>query len=98
MKMQQCKLALILLVSLFSPCANAKENDWLELARDGKLSDRWETRGNWHVDRDGIATLKPRSGETGWRRFEHYIWSKDEFGQFEIEFDYRVEKKGNSGF
>jgi len=78
--------------------AIATDKEWTDLVVDGKMSDRWETEGNWRVDRDGVVILTPRAGEKGWRRFAHYIWSKDQFADFEIRFEYRCEKQGNSGF
>ena len=63
----------------------------------GGIDKHWNTTGNWTLD-DGVATLTPRPGEQGWRRFDAYLWSKEKYDDFEIEFDYRVEKNGNSGF
>ena len=42
--------------------------------------------------------LKPRPGEKGWSRFDAYLWSKKEYQDFEIEFEYKLELHGNSGF
>ena len=48
--------------------------------------------------KDGVATLTPRPGEKGWSRFSAYLWSKKKYTEFEIEFEYKLEKRGNSGF
>lgn len=40
----------------------------------------------------------PRPGEKGWSRWSAYLWSKQQYKDFEVEFDYKVEKQGNSGF
>jgi hypothetical protein len=61
------------------------------------LSDHWTTTGNWSLA-DGVATLTPREGEKGWSRWSAYLWSTKQYGDFEIEFDYMVQEKGNSGF
>lgn len=61
------------------------------------LSEHWKTTGNWKLE-DGVATLTPRPGEKGWQRYDAYLWSTKEYDDFEIEFDYKVEKSGNSGF
>lgn len=63
----------------------------------GELSKNWDTTGNWEL-KDGTAVLTPRPGEKGWTRWAMYLWSKEEYKDFEIEFDYKVEKGGNSGF
>jgi hypothetical protein len=61
------------------------------------LAKHWETTGNWSL-KDGTATLTPREGEKGWSRWSAYLWSKEQYQDFEIEFEYKVETKGNSGF
>lgn len=63
----------------------------------GGLGQHWETTGNWTL-KDGVAVLTPRPGEKGWSRWTAYLWSKEQYKDFEIEFDYQVEAKGNSGF
>ncbi len=45
-----------------------------------------------------MVTLQPRPGEEGWARFDAYLWSVRTYDDFEIEFEYRVEQGGNSGF
>jgi hypothetical protein len=71
---------------------------WLEPFEGGDLSKHWVTKGNWKLDDKGVVTLKPRKGERGWRRFDSYLWLNGTYSDFEIEFDYKVEKRGNSGF
>lgn len=75
------------------------EEGWIDLlSEDTKsLDEHWKTTGNWKLE-DGVATLTPREGEQGWSRWSAYLWSKEEFTDFEIEFEYKVEKAGNSGF
>lgn len=58
---------------------------------------QWMTKGNWKFEGDEI-TLTPRPGETGWQRYDAYLWSKREYDNFTVEFDYKVEPHGNSGF
>ena len=57
-----------------------------------------ETKGNWKAQEDGSLYLKPREGEEGWKRYDAYLWFKGEFVDFECEFEYKHEAKGNSGF
>ena len=68
------------------------------LLAGGDLAKNWETKGNWILDADNVVTLKPRQGESGWQRYDAYLWLKGEYQDFEIDFEYKVEKKGNSGF
>ena len=71
---------------------------WHDLLAGGDLTERWHTKGNWKLGADGVVTLQPRDGETGWRRFDAYLWLEGRYGDFEMEFDYKLEPGGNSGF
>ena len=75
--------------------ASAEKGD--DLLAGGKLADHWTTTGNWSLE-DGVATLTPRPGESGWTRYDAYLWSNEQYDDFEISFDYKVQKSGNSGF
>ena len=77
----------------------AADSDWMSLlsADTKSLDEHWTTTGNW-ILKDGIATLTPRDGEKGWSRWDAYLWSKKKYGDFDIQFEYRLEKGGNSGF
>ncbi|MFN0128780.1 MAG: DUF1080 domain-containing protein [Verrucomicrobiales bacterium] len=70
---------------------------WVKLLTGATLAENWTTTGNWSFA-DGVATLTPRPGESGWSRWSDYLWSKKSYGDFEIKFEYKVENKGNSGF
>lgn len=70
---------------------------WTDLLASG-LAKHWDTTGNWKMDDAGVVSLQPRPGEKGWQRYDAYLWSKDTYDDFEIDFEYRVEKQGNSGF
>jgi len=76
-----------------------KGRPWIDLlsAKTAKLDEHWTTTGNW-ILKDGVATLTPRDGEKGWSRWSAYLWSKEKYSDFEIEFEYKLEKGGNSGF
>ena len=83
-----------LLTVLSAAVLRADDNDLL-----GKdLTKNWTTTGNWQLGDDGVVTLKPRQGESGWQRYDAYLWLKGDYQDFEIDFEYKVEKKGNSGF
>jgi len=74
------------------------EKGWTNLLEGNNLKKQWHTKGNWKIDKKGVVTLTPRKGEKGWARFDAYLWSKKKYDDFEIQFDYRVQKRGNSGF
>lgn len=76
--------------------AETAKRGWVNLL-EGGLKEHWSTTGNWSFE-DGVATLTPRPGERGWSRWSAYLWSKEKYGDFEIEFEYKVQKGGNSGF
>jgi hypothetical protein len=69
---------------------------WVDLV-GSDLEKNWTTTGNWSL-KEGVFTITPRPGEKGWDRFDAYLWSKKTYEDFEIEFEYKVEKNGNSGF
>ena len=73
------------------------EEGWTTILSGDDLTQNWTTTGNWAL-KDGVVTLTPREGEKGWSRFDAYLWSKQSYTDFEIEFEYLVQKKSNSGF
>lgn len=75
----------------------ADERPWVNLLPGGAFQEHWTTTGNWQTV-DGAVKLTPRVGERGWSRWNAYLWSKKEYQDFEIQFDYKVEQRGNSGF
>src|SRR5690606_21665855 len=96
--------ALIALIGLgafvngFASSLRADDVEGTLLAKEGRLLDDWESKGNWIVGDDDVVQLKPRRGEKGWRRFDDYLWSTRKYGDFEIRFEYRLQPAGNSGF
>jgi hypothetical protein len=74
------------------------EEGWVHLFKESEWATLWHTKGNWSIDKAGVVTLTPRPGEGGWSRWASYLWSHKQYGDFEVRFDYRVEKRGNSGF
>jgi hypothetical protein len=76
--------------------AKAEEGEWKKLL-DGDLKEHWTTTGNWKLE-DGVVSLTPREGEKGWQRYDAYLWLEGDYKDFEIAFDYKVQKGGNSGF
>jgi len=82
----------------FDVQAQDKKSEWVTLLSKGDLAKNWNTKGNWIQSEEGDTTLTPREGEKGWSRWESYLWSKKEYTDFEIEFEYKTQKNGNSGF
>lgn len=72
--------------------------EWRDLLPGNDLSKHWKTTGNWKVNDDGVVSLVPREGESGWQRYDAYLRLNGEYDDFEFEFEYLVEPKGNSGF
>jgi hypothetical protein len=89
----------LLTFSTFTLAADKKEEGWTNLLPEKKLAPNWTTTGNWTVDDEGVITLTPRPGESGWTRYDAYLWlAGDDHQDFEFAFDYKVQKGGNSGF
>jgi hypothetical protein len=78
--------------------ALGQEQPWTNLLEGGDLGKHWTTTGNWKLDKDGVVALEPRPGEKGWQRFDAYLWAKEQYQDFEIEFEHKINKGGNSGF
>ena len=74
------------------------KDGWVDLLKGKDLQAHWTTTGNWMLGDDGVVELKPRPGETGWQRYDAYLWAKGEYADFEADFEYKVAKGGNSGF
>lgn len=70
---------------------------WVMPLATDDLASTCQTKGNWTLV-DGVATLKPSDGQSGWERYDHYLWMNGDYGEFEAEFEYRLENSGNSGF
>lgn len=92
--------ALTAFTLVLTPALHAADQEgWVDLlsAKSKSLDENWTTTGNWSLA-DGVATLTPRKGESGWSRWTAYLWSKEKYTDFELEFEYLVQKGGNSGF
>ena len=64
---------------------------------NGKDLTGWKTKGNWVVEDDNVITLKPRPGESGWTRYDAYLTTEREYGDFVLDLEFKFEPKGNSG-
>ena len=75
-----------------------QEKGWVNLLDGKDLTTHCFTKGNWILGKDGVVALAPRPGEKGWQRYDAYLWAKKQYKDFECEFEYKLEKNGNSGF
>lgn len=99
MKLRTLALALSpLLLTVGISAARAQKSDWVNLLDGKDLTQNWVTTGNWVLDKDGVVALVPRKGESGWQRYDAYLWAKKQYKDFVCEFEYKVNKNGNSGF
>lgn len=90
---------LLAAASLFAFTARGDEKEAVDLLPGNSLDKFLVTKGNWKIDQDGVVTLTPREGEKGWSRWDAYLWLGDkQYKDFEFDFDYKVQKGGNSGF
>src|SRR5262249_33772454 len=89
---------LLILWSGWLLAVDKSDPSWINLLDGDDLSKHWATTGNWKLDRDGVLSLQPRPGEKGWQRYDAYLWSKKQYRDFEAQFEYKLGKRGNSGF
>lgn len=68
-----------------------------EALYNGKDLSGWKTAGNWLPQSDGSLLIEPREGETGWQRYDAYLWSEKEYGDFVLDLQYAYPPGGNSG-
>jgi hypothetical protein len=64
---------------------------------NGKDLTGWKTTGNWVLEDGNILTLKPREGESGWQRYDDYIFTTRKYKDFVIDLEFKFQPKGNSG-
>ena len=92
------KSVLFVLASALIPgtCVLADHHEFKAIY-DGKDLSNIKTKGNWKIQKDGSLYLDPREGEKGWTRYGSYLWLKDDFKDFTIDFEYKHPRGGNSG-
>jgi len=64
---------------------------------NGKDLTGWDTTGNWLPQPDGSLLLQQRPGETGYSRFDAYLWTKETYKDFILDLEYTYPPGGNSG-
>ena len=92
------KSVLFVLASALIPgtCVLADHHEFKTIY-NGKDLSNIKTKGNWKIQEDGSLYLDPREGEKGWTRYGSYLWLKDDFKDFTVDFEYKHPKGGNSG-
>lgn len=89
MKLRTCLLAL--LVAMFSGVASAQEKIVLF---DGKNLDAWQPAKNW-VIQDGVLVLV--NSTDGREHNDNYLYTREKFGNFILELEFRMAPNTNSG-
>jgi len=64
---------------------------------DGSTLHGWKTSENWVVEPGGVIALHPRSGESGWQRYDAYLTTTRKYKDFVLDLEFKIEKEGNSG-
>jgi Domain of Unknown Function (DUF1080) len=64
---------------------------------NGKDLSGWKTTGNWIPQADRSLLIQPRAGETGWQRYDAYLWSERKYKDFVLDVEYSYPPGGNSG-
>lgn len=64
---------------------------------NGKDLSGWTTNGNWLPQDDRSLLIQPREGETGWQRYDDYLWSNKKYKDFVLDVEYSYPPGGNSG-
>ena len=93
--MKRNLLALPLLIAMLTPLSAGY--DGFTTVFDGKDMAKLKTKGNWKIQEDGSLYLDPRPGEKGWTRYGSYLWLKEDYTDFVIDFEYKHPPGGNSG-
>lgn len=100
--MKTILFALLLLVS-HPPLVRAVDPDpGVTVLFDGKSLDAWEfAPGAWEIEEDGslVCRMETSEGDDGTvkTRSMGYIWTKADYGDFELSLSYKISEGANSG-
>lgn len=92
-----CLCCVILSCIVLPVCRGAETDTGFKPMFNGKDLTGWKTTGNWLVESGGIITLRPRPGETGWKRYDAYLTTERKYRDFVLDLEFKFEKGGNSG-
>lgn len=87
---------------LFSVCCGIARAESTETLFDGTSLNAWEfAKGGWVIDDDGAMTcrmqeVKQKNGSVKLRGMG-YIWTKENYEDFELSLSYKLSKAANSG-
>jgi hypothetical protein len=86
----------VILLALIGCASGAPAGDGFATLFDGKDLSKWTAAaGNgWSVE-DGVIALKQR--EDGKEHNGDYLWTKEQYGDFVLELEFKVPEKANSG-
>ena len=83
---------------IFIIAVNIHAGDGWTTLFDGTDLSQWQpTKGNWSIEDGKVLKIEPREGEEGWSRYDCYLYSKKQYSDFIIEYEYMYNKGGNSG-
>ena len=88
-------VAMIMAVAAAEAVSN--DADGFKPMFNGEDFSGWQTTGNWVYDDEGIVTLRPRPGETGWQRYDAYLMTERKYNDFVIDLEFKIGEAGNSG-
>ncbi len=88
--------ASVLAVTLLSLHAKDSDDGFVTLY-NGKDLSGWTTTGNWLVEADGVLAIRPREGETGWKRYSAYLYTDKKYDDFVFDLEFKIPTEGNSG-
>jgi len=94
--MKTLNFALLMTCCISFSLFSADEEGWVTLF-NGKDLTGWVTTGNWLVEDDGVLAIKPRPGEEGWQRFDAYLYTEKQYGDYILDLEFKIPPKGNSG-
>lgn len=91
-----------LLAVLFSSALHAEESpEWTTLFDGSSLDAFAFAEDSWEIDEDGAITcnMKEVTTKKGEKKLRGmgYLWTKEEYGDFEISLEYKLSEGANSG-
>ena len=97
-KRHAASLLIALVVGTYAPpAAGGDTGEGFVSLLGGRDLAGWKTTGNWVVEEDGVLAIRPRPGEKGWTRYDAYLWTERQYGDFVLDIEYKHGKGGNSG-
>jgi hypothetical protein len=70
--------------------------DGYTMLYNGKDLTGWKTAGDWRVEEDGVLALKPKPGRRGIFSYTLFLWTKEKYSDFVLDFEYKLARGGDS--